>query len=37
MANTTIDKEDTSVASVLHQGKTIAEWEKLLKKDFDLT
>lgn len=37
MANTTTDMEDNSISEVLHQGKTIAQWEKLLKKDFGLT
>ena len=38
MENKTIDEvEDNSVGAVLHQGKTIAQWEKILKKDLNLT
>ena len=38
MENKTIDEvEDNSIGAVLHQGKTIAQWEKILKKDLNLT
>lgn len=38
MAKKTIDEaEDNSTGAIMHQGKSIAQWEQLLKKDFNFT
>ena len=35
--NDTKEAEDNSIGASMYQDKSIAEWEKLLKKDFGLT
>ena len=37
MVNTTIDKKDSSIASAIHQGKSVADWEKLFKDSYGFT
>lgn len=37
MAKDIKEAEDNSIAAIVHQGKSIAEWEKILSKDFGFT